>query len=102
MGFLGVLACVALAAAGCAKPYLPVRATTPPPPAVPEGVAYASETVPGHGGVELFARSWRPLGEPRAVVVIMHGLRDHGDRYTEFAVRLVERGYAVHAFDLRG
>src|SRR5262249_42702846 len=53
--------------------------------------------------VPRFARSWRPAtGTPRAALIIMHGLRDHGDRYTGFATELARRGYAVYAFDLRG
>jgi acylglycerol lipase len=59
-------------------------------------------TLPGGGGVELFARSWLPEGEPRDVVVIAHGYGEHGDRYAHVAERLVGRGYAVHAIDHRG
>jgi alpha-beta hydrolase superfamily lysophospholipase len=40
--------------------------------------------------------------EPRAVLIVVHGLRDHSSRYGELAVHLVGQGFAVHAFDLRG
>jgi alpha-beta hydrolase superfamily lysophospholipase len=53
-------------------------------------------------GVTLYAQWWRPCGPPRAVVTIVHGLKDHSSRYGAFAERLVGRGFAVHAFDLRG
>ena len=35
-------------------------------------------------------------------MTIVHGLKDHSSRYGVFAERLVARGFAVHAFDLRG
>lgn len=35
-------------------------------------------------------------------LVIVHGLRDHSDRYAELARHLARRGFAVHALDLRG
>jgi acylglycerol lipase len=50
---------------------------------------------------ELFARTW-PVASPRGVVVIMHGLKDYSGRYDRLALKLVARGYAVYAFDLRG
>src|SRR3989338_11538789 len=50
----------------------------------------------------LFERWWAPEGEPRAVVVIVHGYAEHSGRYGETAEYLVRRGYAVYAFDLRG
>lgn len=51
----------------------------------------------------MYAQRWQPrTGEPRAAVVIHHGLADHFDRYAGFAERLVHAGYAVWAFDLRG
>jgi acylglycerol lipase len=54
-------------------------------------------------GVTLLYQSWRPLNtEPKAVVLLVHGLKDHSDRYVDFAQKLVKSGYAVHAFDLRG
>lgn len=51
----------------------------------------------------LFARSWRPAAaDAHAVLVVVHGLRDHSARYDTFAEALAQRGYAVYAFDLRG
>jgi acylglycerol lipase len=54
-------------------------------------------------GLHLFRQSWRPeQGKPRAVLVVVHGLRDHSTRYAELALAMAEKGFAVHAFDLRG
>jgi alpha-beta hydrolase superfamily lysophospholipase len=97
-GYLPVALGAALLALACAKPHLGVRADAPPVPGPP----HATWTFAGARGESLFARSWRPDGDPRGVVVIVHGLRDHGDRYAPFAGALARRGYAVHAFDLRG
>jgi alpha-beta hydrolase superfamily lysophospholipase len=33
---------------------------------------------------------------------VVHGLKDHSARYGAFAEEMVSRGFAVHAFDLRG
>jgi acylglycerol lipase len=67
------------------------------------GVARTAGLFRATGGITLFEQSWRPsTGEPRAVVVIHHGLKSHSSLYDWFARRLVARGYAVHAFDMRG
>jgi alpha-beta hydrolase superfamily lysophospholipase len=53
--------------------------------------------------LRLFEQWWLPAkGEVKAVLVIVHGLKDHSTRYVAFADRLAQHGYAVHAFDLRG
>jgi acylglycerol lipase len=53
-------------------------------------------------GVQIFFRSYRPTGKPRAVVVICHGVNSHGGQYVWAAEQFVERGFAVYAIDLRG
>jgi acylglycerol lipase len=53
-------------------------------------------------GLNLFYRCWRPSGTPRAVVVIVPGFNSHSGYYTWVAERLVEKGLAVYAIDLRG
>jgi acylglycerol lipase len=60
------------------------------------------ETFPGHGGLSLFARSWRPTEKPRGVVVLMHGFLAHSGLYRWTAEQLVKGGYAAYAFDMRG
>ncbi|HEY3819728.1 MAG TPA: alpha/beta hydrolase [Polyangiaceae bacterium] len=63
---------------------------------------HGEATVRGARRTTLYAQWWRPCAPPRAVVAIVHGLKDHSARYGAFAERLVGRGFAVHAFDLRG
>jgi alpha-beta hydrolase superfamily lysophospholipase len=49
----------------------------------------------------LFARAWRAT-DPTAVVILVHGLRDHSARYEAFATSLAQHGFAVYAYDHRG
>ena len=54
------------------------------------------------GDVTIHTRRWEPDGPAKAVVCLVHGLGEHSGRYDAVAGRLVEAGYAVMAFDLRG
>jgi acylglycerol lipase len=57
----------------------------------------------GVGGLDIFARSWRPEGKtPRALVVISHGVNSHSGYYEWTAQQLVAAGFAVYAIDHRG
>lgn len=60
------------------------------------------EMFEGSGGVQLFARSWRPDGPARAVIVLVHGFKAHSGMFDDPARELVQHGYAVYALDLRG
>jgi len=60
------------------------------------------ETVLGTGGLNLFVRSWQPVGAARGVVVICHGFNSHSGYYVEVGERLASEGFAVYALDLRG
>lgn len=51
----------------------------------------------------LFLTHWSPEGSsPTAVVIIAHGMAEHGGRYREFAEHLTEHGFCVYADDHRG
>ena len=50
----------------------------------------------------LYAQVLRPEGEPRAVIIVLHGAAEHGGRYEAFARRFVAHGYAVAAIDHYG
>jgi alpha-beta hydrolase superfamily lysophospholipase len=56
----------------------------------------------GVGGLELYHRSWQPESEPRAAVVLVHGVGEHSGRYMNVVGPLVESGYAVYSYDQRG
>jgi len=59
-------------------------------------------TFQGFGGLELYYQRWRPEGEPKAVLAIVHGFGEHSGRYDNVVNWLVPKGYAIYAFDLRG
>lgn len=52
-------------------------------------------------GVPLHYRSW-PAPAERAVLLVSHGLGEHGGRYAVVARELAEQGITVHAIDHRG
>jgi alpha-beta hydrolase superfamily lysophospholipase len=60
------------------------------------------ETFKGKGGLSIFFRSWDPKEQPRAVVVICHGVNSHGGQYIWPAEQFAADGLAVFAIDLRG
>ena len=60
------------------------------------------ERIEGARGLQIFVRSWRPEGNPRGVVVIVHGFNSHGGHYLWTADQLVAGGLAVYALDLHG
>src|SRR5262249_45353200 len=106
MRHLSLLTFAVLAAsvtvAGCS--YAPAQALRMPeqPLAAPADVEHKDGTFEGGHGTKLYEQSWRPRTAPKAVVVIVHGLKDHSTRYKALAERLAQQGFAVHAFDLRG
>ncbi len=59
-------------------------------------------TFPALDGVMLYERWWRPQPEPKAGIVLVHGLAEHSGRYVPIVQHLARHGYAVDAFDLRG
>ena len=60
------------------------------------------EDLTNEGSVRIHMRSWSPDGQPRAVVVICHGVNSHGGQYVWTAEQFASRGFAVFALDLRG
>ena len=56
----------------------------------------------GVGGLNIFTRTWRPEGDPRGVVVIVHGFNSHSGQYHWVAEQLTATGFAVYALDHRG
>ncbi len=70
-----------------------------------ESTAYPEDetgTFPTLDGVLLYERWWRPEREPKAGIVLVHGLAEHSARYQLTARHLTQNGYAVDTFDLRG
>lgn len=79
-------------------PAMPTTAPPPPgPPSPPRPFGVAALD-----GLELVCETWRPDGEPRARVLLVHGFGEHKGRHRELARELATAGFAVHLFDLRG
>jgi alpha-beta hydrolase superfamily lysophospholipase len=54
-------------------------------------------------GLSLHLHAWpRPAGPARGTVLIVHGLGEHGGRYTHVAAHLAAHGWAVIGYDQRG
>jgi acylglycerol lipase len=68
-----------------------------------EMVAAREGSFAGVGGLKIFTRAWQPpAGEPRAVVVIVHGFNSHSEHYLWTGEQFASHGLAVYALDLRG
>lgn len=53
-------------------------------------------------GLSIYHQSWMPDEQPKAAVMVVHGLGEHSGRYAHVADRLTTAGYAVYALDHRG
>jgi alpha-beta hydrolase superfamily lysophospholipase len=60
------------------------------------------ETLRTRDGLELHMVQWQPTAEPKAVILIVHGIGEHTRRYDHVADAFVQRGYAVYGYDHRG
>jgi acylglycerol lipase len=81
--------------------YAPARSLIVPSNG-PAHVLHEAGFFASHDGSTLFEQTWAPRRAPRARVLLIHGLYDHCDRYSDLAATLVDRDFAVHGYDLRG
>ena len=63
---------------------------------------HTQDSYRGQGNTRIHFQCWLPRTAPRAVVVIAHGLGEHGGRYAHVARRLVNARCAAYALDHRG
>jgi len=56
----------------------------------------------GYNSLNLYYQCWLPLGDPRAVLLVVNGLAEHSGRYTNLANYFVPKGYAVYSYDHQG
>ncbi|MFD1956429.1 alpha/beta hydrolase [Paenibacillus thailandensis] len=60
-------------------------------------------TIVCRDGAELYVREWQPSeGVVKGLVCLLHGMGEHGERYSHLAKALAEDGFAVIAPDQRG
>ena len=73
-------------------------------------LATPPEKLPGHStgylrsesGLPIYYSRWRPVETARGVVLILHGLGEHGGRYRHLVSSLQNSGYIVYAHDHQG
>ena len=56
----------------------------------------------GYKGLTLYYQCWLPDSEPKAILLVNHGLAEHSGRYMNLVNYFVPKGYAVYALDHRG
>ena len=56
----------------------------------------------GNNGLSLYYQCWLPLGEPRAILLVVNGLADHSGRYANLANYFIPKGHAVYSYDHQG
>jgi alpha-beta hydrolase superfamily lysophospholipase len=58
--------------------------------------------IKGYKNLNLYYQCWLPSNEPKAVLLVAHGLAEHSGRYINIVNHFVPKGYAVYGFDQRG
>ena len=64
-----------------------------------DGIAGTDRT---RDGLELRTLRWSADGDPRAHLLLIHGIAEHAGRHAHVATRFAQAGIDTHAFDLRG
>ena len=64
-------------------------------------VTYSNSTFTSKDGFRLFSQQWL-VDEPKAAVIIVHGMGEHSSRYAHVAKRFNEHGYSIYAYDHMG
>ena len=53
-------------------------------------------------GKSIYVRHWLPSAQPKAIILLAHGMAEHSARYERFAEKLTAAGWEVYAPDHRG
>jgi acylglycerol lipase len=56
----------------------------------------------GKGDFNLYWKCWLPDSQPKAIILVAHGLGEHINRYTNLVNNVVPRGYAIYGVDHQG
>jgi alpha-beta hydrolase superfamily lysophospholipase len=94
-GRLAAALVVALGLASCAQRLMP-PGPGPTEPRLADDRAIAAD------GMVLPLRAWRPEGEPRAVILALHGFNDYSNAFEAPGGWWADLGIATYAFDQRG
>jgi acylglycerol lipase len=87
---------VAVVLTGCAVPSPALGPVTPPPPPVSAGAFVMPD------GTHLLYRVWRPAGEPKAIVLALHGFNDSRDAFEVPGPEFAAHGIEIISPDQRG
>ena len=63
---------------------------------------YKSTSYSSLDGIKLSGYLWLPQESPKAIINLVHGFGEYGERYDHWAMRFAGKGIAVHALDYRG
>ena len=64
--------------------------------------AFRSAFFSGYNEYQVYVRTWDKVDKPKGVLLVIHGMVEHGLRYDDFAQYMNKNGYIVVAPDLRG
>jgi alpha-beta hydrolase superfamily lysophospholipase len=70
------------------------------PPVIPPRLSGDRLVMPD--GAELPLRSWLPAGNPRVVLIAVHGMNDYSNAFDAAGKQLSQAGIATYAYDQRG
>lgn len=65
-------------------------------------MTHTEGTFKGYKDLDLHYEVWRPDKDPKAVLLLVHGLAEHIGRYTNVVNYFQPRGYSLYGFDQRG
>ena len=65
-------------------------------------MTHQQSTLSSNSGCRIYTQNWQPSDEPQAVLILVHGLAEHSNRYVGIANYFTEQGYAVYALDHEG
>ncbi|RNL66667.1 alpha/beta hydrolase [Zhongshania marina] len=65
-------------------------------------MTHQQSTLSSNSGCRIYTQNWQPSDEPKAVLILVHGLAEHSNRYMGIANYFTEQGYAVYALDHEG
>ncbi|CAA0115501.1 alpha/beta hydrolase [Zhongshania aliphaticivorans] len=65
-------------------------------------MTHQQSTLSSNSGCRIYTQNWQPTGTPKAVLILVHGLAEHSNRYVDIANYFTEQGYAVYALDHEG
>src|SRR5215469_1837828 len=100
---LVVACCLAVLLAGCTATSPPqYLATVAPRTAATAGPALAADAFIAADGTQLPLRRWLPPGEPRAVILGLHGFNDYSNAFAGPGTAWAAAGIATYAYDQRG